>query len=300
MHDGAVVHGPVGHRAHVVGGAHHAVEVTLHDAHALAVLGDPASHKYGGNDRHRDTEVTDASHHEDGAERDKCDAELKVAREHERRHDCHEHRAERAAERDHEIEPQVRRIRLHAREFAVAHHASDEEPDEVKRRGAVQVERWNGESHQRHERHQRADENGPDIPARVVEGQDEADEIEGERQNPQERHARDVLRHVVRDCEQHHRPHGGKRQPLQLRSRRQRCRWRGLVGLRSIAVHGKPGRACAEEREGREDERPAPAQRLQVKRRLEQRGNPSASSEARLERANRRYGTVRNRRQYHA
>ena len=43
-----------------------------------------------------------------------------------------------------------------------------------------------------------------------------AHQVQRERQHPQERHAGDVLRHVVGDREQHHRAHRRQRQPFEL------------------------------------------------------------------------------------
>ena len=99
----------------------------------------------------------------------------------------------------------------------------------------------------------------------MVEREDEGQQIQGERQHPQERHAGNVLRHVVAHREQHH---GGKRrkgQPGQLHGARERrgrvlrlSRSRGR--LRDDRAHGAPRRGAAQHDESRVQRRPPPAQ----------------------------------------
>ena len=138
MHDAAVVHRAIWHRIRMVRGAHDAVEVALHDAHALGVAVHPLHHQHARHRRHRDAGPERHALQPHGGEHrqhEKRDAELEVSRQHERRHDRDEHRAERAAERDHQVEAgEMRRIGLRVRELAVAEHAGDEEPDEIERR----------------------------------------------------------------------------------------------------------------------------------------------------------------------
>src|SRR5260221_7081467 len=104
----------------------------------------------------------------------------------------------------------------------------------------------------------------------MVEGEDEGDEVERERQHPEEWHARDVLGDVVGDCQQHHRAHRRKREPQQLILQ---WNWapsahclgalRGAIGRHESHRTADPGEAAV-------DERPAPAELSQVEGRLEQ------------------------------
>src|SRR6185436_15210091 len=104
------------------------------------------------------------------------------------------------------------------------------------------------------------------------EGEDEGDEVQRERQHPQEGHARDVLRDVVGHREQHYRAHRRQQQPPDLVAGRDRLRVGG--GRRYLprieSIHREPRGDAAEQREPGEQERPCPAERRQVEHRLEQ------------------------------
>ena len=153
----------------------------------------------------------------------------------------------------------------------MAEHAGDEQAGEVQRHRDVELERGHVERHRRQQRDQYRDEQRPHVPARVIEREDEAAEVEREGQHPQERYARNVLRDVVGDRQQHHRAHRGQREPLQLRrhgKRRGARRGRDLVGPE--AVHRQPRGERAEDDEAGKHERPHPAELSQVERRLEQ------------------------------
>ena len=274
MHDAAVVHRAVRHRLRMIGGAHHAVEVALHDAHALRITVHAVHHEHRGRHRHRDTAPEREPlqpHRDDDRQHEQRDAELEVAGQDERRHDRDQHRAERAAERDHQVEArEMRRIGLCARELAVAEHAGEKEADEIERRGDAQVERWHVVRHGRQQHEQRGDEERPHIPARMVEGENESDQIKRERQHPEERHARDVLRDVVGDREQHYRAHRGEPEPQQLVGKRYRTHPCGLFASLGDAVGGHQADRGAQHRKAAIDERPAPAELPQIEHRLEQ------------------------------
>ena len=153
----------------------------------------------------------------------------------------------------------------------MAEHAGDEQADQVQRHRDMEFERRHVERHRRQQCDQCHDEQRPHVPARVIEREDEAAEVEREGQHPQERYARNVLRDVVGDRQQHHRAHRGQREPLQLRrhgKRRGARRGRDLVGPE--AVHRQPRGERAEDDEAGKHERPHPAELSQVERRLEQ------------------------------
>ena len=220
MHDRAVVHRAVRHGVGVVGRAHDAVEVALHDAHAARVIVTALHHE---DRRRRDDRDAGPereplqAHGNDDGEREERNAELEVSRQRERRDDRHQHGAQRATERDHQIEARKpRRIWLRARELAMAEHAGDEEAGEIERRGDAQLQGRDVVGHRRHENEERPGEERAPIPARMVEGEDESDEVDGKRQHPEKGHARDVLRDVIGDRKQHHRAHGGEREPQEL------------------------------------------------------------------------------------
>jgi len=201
------------------------------------------------------------SRNEEKGKKDQRDPELEIAGQRQRREDGDEHSAERAAERDHQvIAREVQRVGLEPRQLAMAEHAGDEQADQVQRHRDVEFERGHVERHRRQQRDQYHDEQRPHVPARVIEREDEAAEVEREGQHPQERYARNVLRDVVGDRQQHHRAHRGQREPLQLRrhgKRRGARRGRDLVGPE--AVHRQPRGERAEDDEAGKHEGPHPA-----------------------------------------
>ena len=289
-----------------VAGAHHAIEVALHDAHACRILARTVVAEVGGwqrrYQRQHGPQPSSARGHQQRQQHQR-DVQLEIAFQHLRRDDRHQHRAERAADRHHQIETrQVLRIGLQARHLAVAEHAADEQPggeqrdkhDEARRasqqtfgeachrRRQVDVQGSDIGRHQRQQHQQQHDEQRPYVPARVIEAQDEGDQVQRQRHHPQERHAGDVLRDVIADGQQHHRAHRGQHQPHQLstcarrrgRGRRAACRAGDrllrIAGMGSGCAHRGPASGRAHDHEQRVDQRPAPAELPQIERRLEQ------------------------------
>ena len=110
---------------------------------------------------------------------------------------------------------------------------------------------------------------------------------------------RDVLRDVVGDGEQHHRAHRGEREPQQLmrwpasgRSRGVRCRILLRGRSRSCDMPRRAGAQHAQTRRTAIDQRPADCAAGRTPARTAADKPSSASSEARLDSANRRYGTA--------
>ncbi len=105
----------------------------------------------------------------------------------------------------------------------------------------------------------------PLIPSAPLEAQDEGDEIERERQDPQERHRGDIVRDVIGHGEQHERAHGGEQQPphvIAWRGRRARIRYRNcFVGLDCAPPPDAVGGGSRTQRDKRNVRR-APAPRL--------------------------------------
>jgi hypothetical protein len=105
---------------------------------------------------------------------------------------------------------------------------------------------------------ERDDDAGPrqpgSVPAPALEGEDEAQQVEGERREPEEQHGRHVLGQVVGDREEQRRAGGREAEPERPGSRR------GLA-LRDIAdfALGTPGRSGYRSRPGDEGAEANPA-----------------------------------------
>ena len=225
----------------MVRGAHHAVEVALHDAHAARVVGTRRARRSTAVARHQRPPPnaqraalephasTTASSHE-------RDAELEVAGQRERRDDRDQHRAERAAERDHQVEArQVARDRASRRASSPWQNMqATNRPDAVKRR-RDRAGRSDGTYHAiaGSSTTSAATKSGRTYQRGWSKREDEGEQVERERQHPQERHARDVLRDVVGDREQQHRAHGA-RAPATAAARR----------ARAAPAHCAPRRRC--------------------------------------------------------
>ena len=115
------------------------------------------------------------------------------------------------------------------------------------------------------------------IPAGRVEAQDERQQVERERRDPQQRHGRDVLRDVVGDGEQQHRPGRGERAPQNLPREGRRRFMRAIArgGARRYAARRDVrrvyiARAAPAGRDAEDDERriaTGPPERLPARRR---------------------------------
>ena len=133
------------------------------------------------------------------------------------------------------------------------------------------------------------------VPARALEAEDEGEEVDRERNHPQQRDRGDVLREVVRHREQRDRPHRGEREP-QRGSSAPRDAARRLLGelpaprARAAAGRGFATRATRP-RPRRAHSRPTRPTTAAGSRATARRGTgspASASIEAKLESAKRR------------
>ncbi len=128
-------------------------------------------------------------------------------------------------------------MRLEAGQLAMAHHAAGEEPHREQRhqdpdgqvaRGIGAV----GEGHTAQSHGQNLQIGIAAVPAAALEAQDEAQQVNAERQHPQERDGGHVLRQVIGDGQQQHRGAGRQGQPqgvqAQARLLRRRPFRRGL------------------------------------------------------------------------
>jgi len=268
--------------------AQHAVEVARREDRAVVELPHvPHRAADGGHergDRERAEHEVVAAHlpGEERRAQHQRGAELEVRGQQERREDADEDRAQRAAERDRQVEAgQVARRGLQEDELAVAEHAREEEPGAEHADLDRELVREVGVGlRPRHHAERRGDHRHDQValvPAGAVEAQDERQEVERQRQDPQQRHGGDVLRDVVRDREQQDRAGGRERDPQRLpRERRRR-----LVGG-VLPASGRLGRRSARRaqardarRRGEHDERhvadrPAPGLRARGHPGLEQ------------------------------
>jgi hypothetical protein len=109
-------------------------------------------------------------------------------------------------------------VRLHADQFAVADHAARQQRTGI--HGDLRQQRRFHAFLQHVIRTRKRDQKGhgpgwPVIPAVAVESEDEAGQIDAERQNPEKRHDRDVLRKNVGRRDQQQRRASGKKNPEQ-------------------------------------------------------------------------------------
>ncbi|EXI92244.1 MAG: hypothetical protein AW12_00731 [Candidatus Accumulibacter sp. BA-94] len=151
--------------------------------------------------------------HQHGAE-EKPDRQLEVGVEQRRREQTDQAAAERAADRQHQVEQrQVTHRRSPPHQLAVTDHAEDEEgtaeqADQQRHRHADFGENLvEGDEGDR----QRDQETAAMIVARRIEAENEAQQVDAQRQHPEERHRRDVLRQVTGQRQEQNR--GGHRQP---------------------------------------------------------------------------------------
>ena len=168
--------------------------------------------------------LTKHEEHERGGQEQR-EVQFEVIGEDEGRDQRDEQSAGGPARGEREVEAgQTARAGTQAVDFAVADHAGDEQRAEIERgeRGDVGV----GfrlievpEHHAQQDGEQREPE-GPMIPARAVEADDERKQIEAQRQDPEERHYGDVLAELVGDREEQHDAAGGQGEPQQLPPRR--------------------------------------------------------------------------------
>ena len=200
--------------------------------------------------------------------------------------DAREQAAERTAERHRQVEArEMRRRRARPGEFAVAEHADDEKRraehrdhcrDRQVAKRRVEVPR----QCRRDDQDQRPEKQAP-IPEAAVETQHEGQQIECQRDDPQQRHRGHVLRDVSRHGEQRnraqcreHEPQQHVRQARWRGGRRQRCRSRGWnrIGFRPVRPQRPchhPGRSHCQKREQGESRRPCQRLRPHRESRLE-------------------------------
>ena len=105
----------------------------------------------------------------------------------------------------------------------------------------------------------------PPVPARAVEADDEAQQVEAQRQDPEERDHRDVLAKRVRRRQQQHHRAGREQEPEPPSARRRG--WRRIPGGRrgrgGFGLRGAPDPRAAPDREQHEsDQSPRPCGRL--------------------------------------
>ena len=121
---------------------------------------------------------------------------------------------------------------LEARQLAVAGHAAQ------KQRHSVRADLHQDRHVHAHVQHhadkwqrdqQRHGIDAAHIPAVALEAQDERQQIQAERQHPQQRNDGDLLGHLIGGGEQQHRGAGGEREPQRiLPAHRPRTAWSGI------------------------------------------------------------------------
>ena len=251
MLDAAVIHRAKRHRVAEVARAHDAVEVAHHDAGmaaigVYAVRGDrDRRHQHRGGGRGQPPAHLRRADKKQRRARHQRDLDLEVAGENVRGCDTHQQCAERAAHRDHQVEiRQVARTGLEQIELPVTEHAAHEQACREDRRRRPQRERAAEPRHHGQRHDERREKQRPVVPARVIEAQDESDQVDRQRHHPQERDRGDVLRQVVGDGKQQARAHGCEGDPQQPVPPRGRAGG-GLLCLRRVALrarlHGMPG-----------------------------------------------------------
>jgi hypothetical protein len=160
-----------------------------------------------GRTARRDAAAPLAQH--DAAERgrrDQTEAELVVAVEHEGCDEADHDPAHGAADRQQQVEArELLHRRAQPRRLAVQRHAQHEQRAEVERHRGLHLGADGMHQPEAGEQQRRAGQRQPQtapVPAVALEAQDEAREVHRQRQDPQERDRRDVLRDVVRHCQQ--------------------------------------------------------------------------------------------------
>ena len=91
----------------------------------------------------------------------------------------------------------------------IGHPVAESDPLEAVAEEVEEAVAGHGHDRRQHEERRRA----PQIPSLVVEADDEGEEVEAQRDDPQEGDRRHVLAHVVRCGQEHHRGPGGKEDP---------------------------------------------------------------------------------------
>ena len=158
-------------------------------------------------------------------------------------------------------------------DLAMADHAGDEQRAEVERRerGDVRVRLRGVEVV--HDRTEESDEQRePEaavIPARAVEADDERQQVEAERQHPEEGHHGDVLAELVGDREEQHHAAGGQGEPEQFACQGRRLFDVVVVGRLRVGPWAMPYFVPAPAREsGVEGEADRPTVGLRLAREL--------------------------------
>ena len=222
--------------------------VLLHPQHAVVVALDVQSvlgermHAVGERGErkadHRDQHDHDRGraakigHHRERRDHHQRDLQLEVAGEGDRRHDAHQHPSDHPAQRDDQVEEgQVPGARAQARELAVTEHADEIQPDGEDREVPQQLElqRLVGEEPRHHAQDpdQASQVDVALVPDAALEAEDERQQVDRERNHPQQRDRGDVLGEVIGDAEERDRSHGREGQPQHDRASA-RC---GLLGI---------------------------------------------------------------------
>ena len=181
------------------------------------------------HDGGRPPEVGDHREHRDHHQRD---LELEVAGQGDRRHDAHQDAADHPAQRDDQVEEgQVPGTRAQPCELAVAEHAdevqADGEDGEVPQQLELQALVGEEPCHHAQDPDEASQVGVAPVPDAPLEAQDEREQVDGERDHPEQRDRGDVLGEVVGDAEESHRTHGREREPKHDRARARG----GLLGI---------------------------------------------------------------------
>ena len=223
----------------------------------------------GDTEHERPAALPESDHRQQEGHGPVGDLEFVVVVENERGQHGDADAAQRAAEREVQVEiREMPHCRAQAVGLAVANHARREQRDAVATdlaRHAVVTTVGKVIPHQHARDDEQRREHAARIPARVIETDDEAQQVERERQNPQERNHRDVDAEFARRRHEQHGRQRRQRDPQEFLSTA------GLGGIRSdlSSGWGKPGwlraaeppRARAAQR-GKAPEPDGPAPRL--------------------------------------
>ena len=155
---------------------------------------------------------------------DHADLPFEERGEHVGGHQAHGHAAQGPAGRDQQVElRQVPRVGPQPHQFAVADHADEEHRREIQDQSCgvvhrhADVQQIAGDPVEHRvapvtaddRQHRQAAQNRPHVPPRVIEADDEREQVQRQRHDPQERHHGHVLADVVRGGQEHQRAQAG-------------------------------------------------------------------------------------------